>query len=689
MTAVLYMCINDPYLHIEDASNIIHGISVHSLGVSPESNPYKELSASANNLVSLAGINLDNPSGKSKTFDAIENYFSVSGSKNNKSSKNNKYDKYDEDVKDDKTNKDERIEKAGKDTVELVELIENVLDINIDEAKYIIKNQTDKIKAQNDAINRQNALIHENSRILEQLDHIGNISANLDALFHFEFFKFRFGHMPREAYDSITRYGMTDADDVFFIPSSVERNEVWGIYFTPRTKSVKVDSLFSVLHFERVRISDRAHGTPETARTELSNEIEEAKRKIGELNAELELINAETAGILSEYYEKIYVLSSICELKKKTVRTSSSFHLITWLPEDYVDKFSAQLGKLSTVVSPINSPSDMPGFQPPTLLKNFMFFKPFEQFLKMYGLPSYNEIDPTPFMALTYILFFGIMFADVGQGLVISVLGFLLWRLKHINLGRIAGILGLSSAFFGAVFGSVFGMEDIIYGYNPLDHINTILIVAVGLGVFTISTAIVINIINGIKQRNFEKVLFTHNSIAGLIFYWGVLGAVLTSVKFFTADALLPVLIGFIVLCLIIIYLREPLVNIIQKKPKIIPHSPAEFFAVNFFELFEIILSFLTNTVSFIRVGAFALNHVGMMSVVMILSQNADGSRNYIILILGNIIVSALEGLIVGIQCLRLEYYEIFGRFFEGGGRAFESSEVSAKNLIRTGKNKK
>ena len=635
--SVLYYCVTDPYLHVEDASSVIHGLK--EITRSNGNNPYKDLSSGIESLAAAANIDLHE---KLKTA-----------------------------VRSEKFDKPDMREKSDMPD------FKNNFDVNIEKAQNWIKTQTEKINIQNDEISKANNLVKENQKILAQLEHIGDISANLDALFNFEFFKFRFGHMPREAYDSITMYGMADTDDVFFIPSSLERNEVWGIYFTPRTKSVKVDSMFSVLHFERVRISEKAHGTPENAKRELIKEIESIKNKINELNAGLFDIITETNELIDRNYKKIYLLFNIYELRKKTVQANSEFQMLVWLPENHVGKFSEKLSCLPTVVSSVNSPSDIPSIKPPTLLKNFILFRPFEQFVKMYGLPSHNEIDPTPFLALTYILFFGIMFGDVGQGLVISLAGFLVWRLKKINLGRIAGVLGLSSVIFGFIFGSVFGMENIIGGYNPLEHINTVLIAAVGLGIATVSCAIILNILNGIKQKNIEKIFFSQNGFAGLIFYWGVITAGLVMMKFVALNIPVSTIVSLVLICVVLIYLREPLANIIVRKPKIIPHSPVEFFVANLFEIFEIILSFLTNTVSFIRVGAFALNHVGMMSVVMLLAENASGGKNPAVLILGNIIVIALEGLIVGIQCLRLQYYEIFGRFFEGDGRSFEPSEFS------------
>jgi V/A-type H+-transporting ATPase subunit I len=483
--------------------------------------------------------------------------------------------------------------------------------------------------------------------------------------------------MPREAYQSISLY-TSDLDDFFFIPASIEQKEVWGIYLTTRAKSVRIDSLFKMLHFERVRISDRARGTPEASLHELMDEIGSVNTKIDALKADLGAMRDKAASLIDKYYDKVLILTNMFELRKKIVRTKTSFHIITWLPATYVDKLVDEFAQVSIVAAPINV--DLPGvIKPPTLIKNFPLFRPFEQFVEMYGLPSYTEIDPTPFIAFTYMLFFGIMFADVGQGLIISLTGLAMWFKKKINLGRILGVVGISSMLFGLIFGSVFGIEDIVHGYNPLEHINQVLFAAVGLGSVTVSCAIILNIINGARQKDYARVLFSHNGVAGLAFYWSVLMVVLTAVNFLPADGLMPIFITVAAICLLVMYLKEPLGNLINKKEKLIQHNPVEFFVVSFFEMFEVILSFMTNTISFIRVGAFALNHVGMMTVVILLSQTADGGTNPAVFIIGNIVVIGLEGLIVGIQCLRLEYYEILGRFFEGNGRRFEPSALDIK----------
>ena len=98
--------------------------------------------------------------------------------------------------------------------------------------------------------------------------------------------------------------------------------------------------------------------------------------------------------------------------------------------------------------------------EPPTKLKNPKIFRPFEMFVKMYGLPSYHEMDPTIFVALTYMFIFGAMFGDAGQGACLVIGGFLLYKFKKLDLAAIIGTAGIFSTFFGLMFGSIFGFED-------------------------------------------------------------------------------------------------------------------------------------------------------------------------------------------------------------------------------------
>ncbi len=106
------------------------------------------------------------------------------------------------------------------------------------------------------------------------------------------------------------------------------------------------------------------------------------------------------------------------------------------------------------------------------------------------------------------------------------------------------------------------------------------------------------------------------------------------------------------------------------------PHEKGIYFVEAGFDLFETVLSFLSSTVSFVRVGAFALSHAGLSLAVWTLVNMMKGAGGIIVIILGNALTIGLEGLIVGIQCMRLEYYEMFGRFYAGEGSEFKPIKV-------------
>ena len=320
----------------------------------------------------------------------------------------------------------------------------------------------------------------------------------------------------------------------------------------------------------------------------------------------------------------------------------------------------------------------------------------FEMFVDMYGMPSYNEIDPTPFLAITYMLLFGIMFGDLGQGLAISLIGFLLWKLKKMDFGRILIRIGFSSALFGLLYGSVFGLEHLLDPFytnvlglegKPIHimspaTINQILIVAIALGVVLIITSMLMNVMLGFKNKNVEQALFSNNGVAGLVFYISTLVALIA--KFTTGKNLFtPTYITFLIAVpLIVIFFKHPLGKIVKGDKHFMPSEGIGSFLIeNFFEMFEVLLSFVTNSMSFLRVGGFIISHAGMMAVVITLTEMVAGSGSIAVMIFGNIFVMALEGFIVGIQVLRLEFYEMFSRYFEGQGKPFEAiSGLSRKN---------
>ena len=177
-------------------------------------------------------------------------------------------------------------------------------------------------------------------------------------------------------------------------------------------------------------------------------------------------------------------------------------------------------------------------------------------------------------------------------------------------------------------------------------------------------------------QKDWERVFFSNNGLAGLVFYLAVLFAAVAPMGL-GLNVLTPVyIIPFLVVPLLLMFAKEPLGKLLRGEKELFPEGVGGFVVENFFEMFEVLLSFVTNTMSFLRVGAFVLVHAGMMVVVFTLSGMVGGAGSIAVIIAGNIFVAAMEGLIVGIQVLRLEFYEIFSRFFDGKGQPFLPAKV-------------
>lgn len=556
------------------------------------------------------------------------------------------------------------------------DMLSLIRDVNHDyldlvEKKELTKKQVDEYK--------EKLLIMEPFRTLK---------LDMQKSLKYKYMKVRFGRVDVNYYKRLEKYLFDDLNAVF-IEGTRNENYVYGCYFVSNADSSKVDSVFNSLHFERIAIPSEYIGTPEQACEELEKAIEEKQKEIAEIEKQIRELMAKNAAKLRGAKRRLEELSTNFDVRKLAARIEEGdnkedyYILCGWMGEEDVKKFLAESKNDDKVFVVVEEDKEKFFGEPPTKLKNPRFFKPFEMFIRMYGLPANDEIDPTMFVALTYTFIFGAMFGDVGQGLCLFVFGGLLYLIKKINLAGIISIAGLFSTFFGFMFGSIFGFETIIepVWLRPAEamvnlpfigRLNTVFVVAISIGMGIILLTMILNIINSIHEKDTEKIWFDTNGVAGLVFYGSL---VLTIVLFMTGNPVPGTAVLFIMfgIPLLLIFFKEPLTRILEKKAeKAIPGGKAMFVIQGFFELFEVLLSYFSNTLSFVRVGAFAVSHAAMMEVVLMLAGAEAGTPNWLVIILGNLFVCGMEGLIVGIQVLRLEYYELFSRFYRGTGREFK-----------------
>ena len=206
---------------------------------------------------------------------------------------------------------------------------------------------------------------------------------------------------------------------------------------------------------------------------------------------------------------------------------------------------------------------------------------------------------------------------------------------------------------------------------------NTIILLAIGLGVFLLIVAMFLNVYTSLRQRNYGRALFGTSGVAGIIFYGSLVFGLTADIFLGMHVMTLPYILGLVVLPFLIIFFAEPLGDLANGEKDWQPESWGGYIVENIFESIEVLLSYVTNTMSFLRVGAFVLVHAGMMLVVFVLAETVGGVGYWLIVVLGNALVMVLEALLVAIQVLRLEYYEMFSRFYTGEGRQFEPVKLS------------
>lgn len=557
--------------------------------------------------------------------------------------------------------------------------------VSLEEAVSIVHELDEQLKSLSE---QKESLEKEADTIRTSMNNVipfTDLNYNLQDILHFKYVKFRFGRMPHEYYTKFMNY-VYDTIDTVIHKCQEDAEYVWVVYFVPEILSDKIDAIYASLHFERFFLPDEYEGTPDEATHVLEANLSGICEKIREAEKQIaDTLNSRKED-LAAAYQRLDTYSTNFDVRKLAACTKEEEHtfyiLCGWMSESDAKAFRKELESEEETFCFVEDNHENIISRPPTKLKNPGLFKPFEMFIKMYGLPAYDEIDPTIILGITYSFLFGFMFGDAGQGLCLMVGGYLLYRAKKMNLAAIISCCGFFSTIFGFLFGSVFGFENVLepIWLHPkeamtqlpfIGNLNTVFVVAVAMGMGIVLMTMVLNVINSLRTHDTEKACFDTNGIAGIVFY----GALTVTVFLYMSGHALPATIVLVIMFLIplaVIFFKEPLTALVEKKAEVMPKEKGMFFVQGFFELFEVCLSYFSNTLSFVRVGAFAVSHAAMMEVVLMLAGAEAGSPNWLVIIFGNLFVCGMEGLIVGIQVLRLEYYELFSRFYKGTGRAFK-----------------
>ncbi len=346
--------------------------------------------------------------------------------------------------------------------------------------------------------------------------------------------------------------------------------------------------------------------------------------------------------------------------------------------------------------------------QAPTIMRNNFLVRPFETITRMYGTPSYHEIDPTPFIAITFPLIFGLMFGDVGHGFILVISGLIgayIFRARKgtdlYNLCWIIFYCGLGAILGGFLYGEIFGTHELeifniviwqlhpitipilnITLYNPLNNIMTTFKFAILIGVFHINLGWLIQAVNYWKQE--RKYLAFSDSIMKILLLTGgtillfTYGFDINSWLIFPYPILLPLVPGILLIVL------KPLGKALRV-PSLKQESYGGLIGEGSIETFETLLSVMSNAASYIRLLALSLAHISLLLAIRAMVDIIQGegllfqSLQTFGLIFGNIIVILLEGLLVFLNTMRLHFYEFFFKFFQGSGKEYAPFHLTSQ----------
>ena len=522
----------------------------------------------------------------------------------------------------------------------------------------------------------------------EEYEPFSDISYSLEKILSIKHLKFRFGRFTTKNYQIFEKYIDSMVPSVF-IPSKVTDGYVYGVYFTTPEARQRVDALYYSLAWERIYVTEEK-GT-------FKDIVNKYSEQIDKLTSEKEKVQSEIFNILHPNIKKLkQAKNTLKELSKahkirqyaaitrdEFAQKETRYLVLGWMAEEDAVKLEKELAQVEEIEMYIEDDKDVHNFESPTKLRNNFFARPFEMITKMYGVPNYRELDPTSIVAVTYSLFFGAMFGDLGQGFLLFLAGLFGYFNEKLSLAKMFVPVGISSMIFGLIYGSLFGLEDVIPALwgNPMNQLstipffgslNTVFIVAVGSGMFVILLTMVLNIYLRLKNGEKWQAILNKNGIAGFAFY-GLIVLLLVLYMMGQEIPAMSLFIAIIVGLLLVIAFEEPLTRLIEHKKAENEDGIVMQLLTIFFETFETVLTYFSNTISFVRIGAFAIAHVAMMGVVLMFANIESANPNWFVLVLGNLFVTGFEGLVIFIQVLRLEFYEIFSHFYSGNGIEFES----------------
>lgn len=538
-----------------------------------------------------------------------------------------------------------------------------------------------------------------------------NLQVSYSELEHLSFLSLRIGRIPEDKFEDLK-----DRLEGSAVVIKLGNDASHILVASSKKGRFALDAELKNHNFVELEVPADFKGVPESALKGLEEKKVQAEKQLEELNTEKANF-AETHRAQLEHLLGCFTIAvQIEDVTRRLESTELVYRITGWIPASETESYMKGLDELTEgriairAYEPYEVPSVISGKeQVPVKLEHGKLVKSFERMIFSYGSPVYGSIDPTPFVAVFFTILFGIMFGDFGQGLFFVLFGILM-ACKVIKVGvwnKFAPIfmaIGVSSSIMGLLTGEFFGTESVLepfaefvtglFGkpHAPILHLmpsadpKSIYVmfgvfgVAVAIGFVINTCGLLLNIINNFMRKRYAEAIFGKNGIAGAVFFWYVVALVLRIVLAKHSVAAYDIII--IAVSLFFAAFAEPFERAMEGKKPLFENGFGTYLISSLVEIIEVISGYLSNTVSFVRVGAFALSHAVLNFTILTLTNMVGGPGSIggiIVLIAGNALIIVLEGMIVAIQVIRLQYYEFFSKFFHETGKEFKPFRFELK----------
>ncbi len=528
----------------------------------------------------------------------------------------------------------------------------------------------------------------------DQVSHYRGFDIPLTGLDKFSFLYFVTGSLPVQSFEGLEQ---EVGENAAVLPLVQQKGRQRLFAITTRQGQPALEKALQEAGFQREALPVADGSTVDRISEEAEKEQEGLAKELDQINGRLREIGAELSPTLAAIEEFVDMECRLLEASQKFPRTEMTVLIAGWAPAGDVAALKQRMEEITRgrYVLETEPPDASTGEEPPVLLRHSWFLRPFEMLISAYSLPSYHELEPTLFVALSYIVMFGMMFGDAGHGAVLAACGIAALMKagrsqKVQDIGVLLLSVGSSSIIFGVIYGSYFGIEAFKHyalWHDPLegDPIH-LMYGAIGLGIVMISVGLILNVVNRIRKGDIIGGILDKFGLIGLLFYWGALALLLYGATIRSWGIMGLCLVLFLAVPIIGWSVKEPLEHLMSSKSG--GHGGAHggmagAIIESCVGAFEAILSYLANTISFVRLAAYAMSHAALLFAAFMVAEEVRGSAgggvwSLLVIIFGNLIAIVLEGVIASVQALRLEYYEFFGKFYSGGGEPFEPFRIAA-----------